>query len=124
MVFDWNNERPDMQLERDRSHGTIRDNVAAEQNKPIPDQPFASEGEGFKISEIVKKLAQKGGGSALYYNHQIEWNMELAEAAQEVTLNAITPDGWDSPLTGLEQINAHGHAPGMHEYEITVEIFE
>lgn len=124
MIFDWNSERPDMQLEHDRQQGIIADNYAAELNKEIPEQPFASEGEGFKVSEIVKNLTRKGGGRALYYNHQIEWDMELEDAREAASFDAVinTPSGFDAP-PDMEQIQVSGHSKG-HEYEIIVEIFE
>lgn len=121
----YGEDRPDMQLEHDRSEGAKRDNYYADLNKPVPEQPFADSDETAKpVSQIVKDLVRQGGGKALYYNHQIYWDMELSEARQEASLDAITPDGWDTPVTELEQINVDGHAPGEHEYEITVEVYE
>jgi len=121
----YTDDRPDIELERDRMQGIARDNYYFELNKSIPDQPFATEPENaFKISEIVKRLIRQGGGRALYYNHQIYWDMDLEEARAEATLDVIIPEGWDEPITDLDQVQVDGHAPGMHEYEIMVKLSE
>jgi hypothetical protein len=116
-------ERDDIALERDRSQGQATDNYYAKFNNPIPDAPFAKVGKGFKVSEIVKNLVQKGGGSACYFNHQIEWDVELEDARQEAAIDAIIPDGWDTPLTELEQIDVVGRAAYMNQYQIEVRLY-
>lgn len=115
-------DRDDIALERDRQQGVMRDNYYAEISQSIPDQSFAQMG-GIKISSIVRALVSKGGGKALYYNHQIEWGMSLEEARQEVCLECLIPDGWDTPVTGLDQVLVEGHTPQAHEYEIQVSVF-
>lgn len=116
------NDRPDIELARDKQEGIKKDNYWANFNKPIPEQPFAKDESGLKVSEIVKSLVKKGGGRALYYNHQIFWDMDLLQAREEACLDCIIPEGWDDALTGLEQINVEGNNKG-HEYEILVEIY-
>lgn len=122
-MFSIDNERKDIALEFDRQQDQIRENYNNRFHIPISDCPFAEEGEGdVKISEIVESLAQRGGGRALYYNHQIEWDVSLEDAIDDLLLKAIYPDGWDYPLADSEDILIDERDLG-HEFEITVTLF-
>ena len=115
-------DRPDIMLARDIQEGIKRDNYYQDLNQDIPAQEYAASKEsGIPVSEIVKRLIKQGGGRSLYYNHQIFWDMELQEAREEACISAITPDGWDTPITDSEQILVDGHSKG-HEYEIIVQL--
>lgn len=124
-MYSYDNERPDMVLERDRNFETITANRAKEQN-PVStgNVPFADEnGEGTrKVSEIIESLLAKGG-RGLYLNSQIFWDMDIHDALDEALIKAITPEGHDSPVTSSEQVNVLGWRNGHCEYEFLVEIF-
>lgn len=115
-------DRVDIMLARDIQEGIKRDNYYRDLNQDIPAQEYAdSKNSGIPVSEIVKRLIKQGGGRSLYYNHQIFWDMELEDAREEACISAIIPDGWDTPITELEQILVDGHSKG-HEYEIIVQL--
>ncbi len=114
---------PREELERDRQQEVIFENYWNNFNKEIPDQPYAEAGKGIKVSEIVKDLIAEGGGRALYYNHQIEWDISLCDAMEEAAIDCIVPEGWDEPVTSLEQIDVTGRNLG-HQYEITVLLYD
>lgn len=120
MTFNRDNERPDMQLEHDRSEGIKRDNWRKNFDKPIPEANFSETGK--PVSEIVQELVAKGGGSALYFKEQICWDMGLREAAVEACLAAIVPEGWDTPLVSSENITVDSRDTG-HQFQIYVELF-
>lgn len=111
------------ELEQDHQQEIITENYWNNFNKEIPEQPYAEEGEGKKVSEIVKNLVAKSGGKALYYNHQIEWDMDLCEAREAASIDCIVPKNWDEPVTSIEQIDVTGRNLG-HEYEITVLLYD
>lgn len=111
------------QIAQDRQQETITENYWNNFNKEMPEQPYAKEGEGKKVSEIVKNLIAKSGGTALYYNHQIEWDMDLGEAREAASIDCIVPFDWDEPVTSIEQIDVTGRNLG-HEYEITVMVYD
>jgi hypothetical protein len=84
-----------------------------------------SDKETFKVSEIVENLVRKGGGKALYYVDQVEFDMTAYEALTEVAIHAIIPDGWDSPFTDPSNSDLQDHLIGdNHEYEINLSIWE
>jgi hypothetical protein len=112
-------ERDDIALEQDKQQGIARDNAANNLNRILPDMPFAESGEGLKVSDIVKNLVQRGGGQALYFNHQIEWDMDLGEAKENAALTCIIPEGWNEPVTSSDQIVVDG-SPRADQYEITI----
>ena len=114
---------PSEELARDRQQEIIKENYWNNFNKEIPEQPYAESGKGNKVSEIVKKLVARGGGKALYYNHQIEWDMDLSDAREEAAIDCIIPDSHDTPVTSIEQIDVTGRNLG-HEYEITVLLYD
>lgn len=117
-------DRSDIALARDKQQGIARDNYYRDLNQGIPDQPFAESREnGIAVSDIVKRLVRQGGGKALYYNHQIFWDMDLNDAREQACLEVITPENWDEPITELEQIDINGYNKG-HEYEINVSLFQ
>lgn len=118
-------DRDDILLAKDRDQSRIRENVYKDQMRSfdVSSLDYAkNEEDGIPISKIVKHLVQRGGGQRLYYNNQIFWDMELQEAREEACISAITPDGWDEPVTELEQIVVDGRGDG-HEYEISVELY-
>lgn len=124
-TIDGYGDRDDIVLAKDRQQSQLRENVYRDQMKSfgIPDQPYAESAEqGIPISEIVKRLVEQGGGCSLYYNHQIFWDIKLHEAREYACISAITPDGWDTPVTELEQLVVEGCGDG-HEYEISVELY-
>ncbi|GAC1456878.1 MAG: hypothetical protein NVS2B14_00170 [Chamaesiphon sp.] len=122
MNFNQDNERPDIALEHEKSESQKRENYWNQFNKSYPEPKYATEESGIKISEIVLNLFKKGGGSALYYEEQIYFNMDTHEAVEDALLSAITPEGWDSPITEWEQVNYNLSSHGG-EVEIIIEIY-
>lgn len=112
-------ERDDIALANDRMQGVMMDNYSARFNKPIPDAEFSED--GLQAFEICKNLVKKGGGRALYYKHQLNWDLP-ENVESEIAILAIEPEGWDSPVTDSENIDIQVNDLG-HEVEITVFVF-
>lgn len=110
-------------LSKDRSEGIIRENYDKKIHQIIPTPDYANEGKGIKLSEITRNLLRKGGGIGCYNIEQIEWDIDLAEIRQELSIDAITPDGWDYPVTSIEQIDIDVISNGT-TFNILVELFE
>lgn len=110
-------------LSKDRSEGIIRENHDKKNHQIIHSSECASDGEGIKLSDIARNLLRNGGGLACYNIEQVEWDMELAEIRQELALDAIIPDGWDEPVTGIEQINIDVVSNGT-TFDLRIELFE
>lgn len=117
-----NSDRTDMALAHDKAEGLIRDKVADRLRGQDFDNPFGDES-AKPVSQIVRDLALSGGGRALYFNHQIFWDVEnLEDAKDQILLEVVTPEGWDEPLVDSDKMQVCGESKG-HEYEILVELF-
>lgn len=109
-------------LAKDRDFGTICENKFNQFHDEKPIAKFATK-DGIKISEVVKTLFLKGGGIANYNKDQLQIDMELADIREELATMALTPNGFDSPVTEEEQINIDIVDNGM-SIDIRVEVFE
>ena len=118
------NDRPDIQLERDRQQGIRSDNYWKKFHEQPPIPEFSSDPESLSISQIVRNLILKGGGKALYYKDQIFWDKDsISDAIDDLCLECLIPEDWEEPLTSQDQISYHELDKG-HEYEIILEIFK
>ena len=111
---------PKFVLAKDRWESMARQNYWDSLHQTIPSPEFADS--GIKLSNIVKNLVQKGGGLASYPIEQIEKDMDLADIREEIAISCVTPNGWNAPLTGVEQINIDVVSDGI-SLDIRVELF-
>lgn len=109
-------------LSKDRQESVIRENKFNQFHNDKPTASFAVNN-GIKISNVAKNLFLKGGGIANYSKERLQIDMELADIRQELATMALTPNGFDSPVTGEEQINVDIVDNGM-SIDIRVEVFE
>lgn len=115
-------DRDDMALARDRDQGRILENQTLERLKSIPEAEYAeSVYQGLPITQIVREMAQANQHRRLYYKHQIFWDVEsIHDAVEQISLEAITPDGEDEPVAAdLDWFTPHLNDKG-HEVEIYI----
>lgn len=104
-MYSIDNERPDMQRAYWRSKGQKMENYY---NKMRIDAPIASYAEDAKevtkLSDVVTILVHQGGGTVLYNKQHLFLDIGWDEIEEYISLQIITPNGWDYPLTNSEDI--------------------
>ena len=77
-MFLWDNERPEFQLEHDRSLETIKENQNNDRldRANIPTMEWGDKNIATPISQIVENMIIKDSLEALYYVNQIYWDKE------------------------------------------------
>ena len=84
----------------------ISENKENERFKPIPDPDYSTNPDiGFSITELCKKLIEEGGGRALYFRYQINWDIDYSDLKEELLCQAINVDG--TFVTGEENLYLH-----------------
>jgi hypothetical protein len=104
------NDRPDIQLSRDRAQGMMRDNFY---NGQIDQELAMSDFQVWGIpdddstgwSNIIEELVSNGGGRWLGSKSSIYQDYSISDIIEQIVILAsIVPDSWDTPITGTEQI--------------------
>ena len=117
-------DRTDMLLAKDRDFGTIQENYLSKFHREIPEAEYATTDEyAEKFSEVVRKMILTGNLRKLIPKQKLFWDVEPSEIESFITIQAITPEGWDYPLTDSDNINILINEVGF-EVEITIELFD
>ena len=75
--FQWDNERSDIQLARDKAESQARENRLKGQARSM-DLPIAVYGgsDAMHITEIVKKMIEENSMRSLWHKQQVFWDVE------------------------------------------------
>ena len=123
-MYSMDNERPDMLLARDRDFEKIQENYWAKFHEEIPKAEYAATKEySEKFSEVIQNMILSGHLRKLMQKESLFWDIEPSEIESFITIQAITPKGWDYPLTDSDNINILINEDGF-EVEITIELFD
>lgn len=116
-------DRTDL-LAQDRAFGTIQENYWDNFHREIPESEYATTDEyAEKFSEVVRNMILTGNRRKLMQKELLFWDVELSEIESFIAIQAITPEGWDYPLTDSDNINILINEHGW-EVEITIELFD
>lgn len=119
-MYGKDNERKDMLLAQDRAFETIQENYWANFHREIPEAEYATTDEyAEKFSEVVYNMILTGNFKKLMRKEWLFWDVELPEIESFITIQAITPKGWDYPLTDSDNINILINEDGG-DVEITI----
>lgn len=120
-MYNYENETPEKQLEKDRQEGIKTDNYWRNMSKSfnLPSPEYSEE--GTPIKEILRNLIQKGGGRFFGSKASINGEQEAWDAIDELLLECITPEGWEIPLTERDQLDLTMH--GNEQIDIDLVLF-
>jgi type II restriction/modification system DNA methylase subunit YeeA len=125
MVFNIDNERPDIQRAYHASEDEKREAYYESLRIDIPIARCAKSEEGaVRLSDAVRELVENGGGRRLFFKENLYLDVDWDELPELITTRLITPEGWDYPLTDSDNLNIDWHEPGSHQIEISVELFD
>lgn len=121
MTFNRDNDLIENQKEYYKSQDVMRENKYRERLQELPMHEYNRE--GINISEIIRNMVVNNKLYALYFKEQINYDKDINDIAEDILVQAITPQGWDFPLTSSENFNIHINDLG-HEIKIEIELYE
>ena len=123
-MYSIDNDRPGIQRAYWRDQGEKIEKYYDKMRIDVPIASYAEDAIGtIKLSDVVKKLVQQGGGDALYDKQHLFLDVNWDEIEEYIALQIITPDGWDYPLVNSEDIVVT-HIEDYCMCDISVELFD
>ena len=123
-MYNIDHDRPDIQRAYWRHQGEKTDNYYDKMRTDVPIASYAEDAMGtIKLSDVVTKLVQQGGGDALYDKQHLFLDINWEEIEEYIALQVITPNGWDHPLTNSEDVVVT-YIEGYCMCDISVELFD
>ena len=122
-MYTVDNDRPDIQKAYWRDQGQKIENYYDKMRTDVPIASYAENAEeATKLSDVVTKLVHQGGGDALYDKQHLHLDINWDEIEEYITLQVITPNGWDHPLVNSEDIVVT-HISDYAMCDISVELY-
>ena len=122
-MYNVDNDRLDIQRAYWQDQGEKIEKYYDKMRRNVPIASYSEDVIGtIKLSDVVKKLVQQGGGDALYDKQHLFLDVNWDEIEEYIALQVITPDGWDHPLVDSENIVVT-HISDYCMCDISVELF-